>query len=202
MIRATRITVHRQSSSPGGILPEPAVDPTPVEPIQVEPLPQGLDGLELIADGLAIAGVDGFEQSLQVLGDVERGRIASSQEGPGATAVLRRCPALPADAERIAPRRLLREPPFDPDLVLPGVAEVILVEEPLVGAELEVGEADLAGILGEPEPARSADAVIAAVDAEAMEVGVAPIEGDLDDVMELGEGAVAADQDAVARSWG
>jgi hypothetical protein len=35
---------------------------------------------------------------------------------------------------------------------------------------------------GEPETAQSADAVIPAVDAEAMEMGVAPAEGDLDDV--------------------
>src|SRR5262249_9891725 len=61
---------------------------------------------------------------------------------------------------------------------------------------LEVGEVDLACILGEPRPARSADAVIPAVDAEAMEMGVAPAEGDLDDVMELGDGTAAADQDS------
>jgi hypothetical protein len=177
------------------ILPEPAVDPAPVEPVQIEPLPQGLDGLELVADGLEIPGVHGFDQSFQVLAHVEWGRIASSQEGPGAATVFRRCPASPPDTERIAPLRLLRELPLDPDLVLPGIAEVTLVEEAFVAAELEVGEANLVGILGEPGPSRPTDAVIPGVDAEAMEVGVGPAEGDLERVMELGQGAVGAHQE-------
>src|SRR5262249_13542682 len=45
------------------------------------------------------------------------------------------------------------------------------------------------------EPARPAGTIIPAVNAEAMEMGVAPSEGDLDDVMELGDGTLAADQD-------
>jgi len=75
-----------------------------------------------------------------VLGHVERDRVASLQEGPGAAAVFRRCLALSADTDRIASLRFLREPAFDADLVLPRVAEVILVEEVFVAAELEVGE--------------------------------------------------------------
>ena len=176
--------------------PETAVDPAPVEPIEVQPFPQGLDLLGLVSDGIAIAGFHRFDQSRQVLDHVERDRVASLQEGPGTAAVFRRCLALPTDTDRVPPLRLLREPVFDPDLVLPRVAEVILVEEAFVAAELEVGEADLACILGEPGPARPADAIIPAVDAEAMEMGVAPAEGDLDDVMKLSEGPLTADQES------
>ena len=127
---------------------------TPGEPFEVEPLPQGLDVLELATDGVAIAGFHGLDQTLQVLAHAERYCVASSQEGPGAAAAFRRSLAFPTDTDRIAPLRLLREPGFDPDLVLPRVAEVILIEEAFVAAELEVGEADLMCILGEPGPAR------------------------------------------------
>jgi hypothetical protein len=89
---------------------------------------------------------------------------------------------------------ILGEPTFDPDLVLPGVAEVILVDEPLVGSELEVIEPDRVGIVGERESPHPADAIVAAVDAEPVEMEVTPAEGNLEHVMELGEGAVAADQ--------
>src|SRR5438552_2902900 len=47
-----------------GILAATAIDAAPVEPIAVEPLSQGLDVRALVADGLAIAGVPGFDQPL------------------------------------------------------------------------------------------------------------------------------------------
>ena len=84
---------------------------------------------------------------------------------------------------------------FDPDLVPPGIAEVILVEEPFVAAELEAVEPDRVGIVSEPGSPDPAEAIVAAVDAEAVEVGVGPAEGDLDGRMEIGQGAVAADQE-------
>ena len=72
----------------------------------VEPLAQGLDGLQLVPDGVEIAGLDALDESLQVLADVARDRIAASQEGPGAAAVFRRRRALPADTDRIGSLRL------------------------------------------------------------------------------------------------
>src|SRR5262249_54330385 len=88
----------------------------------------GLDLLGLVSDGLAIAGVHRFDKSPQVLGQVERDRVALSQEGPGAAAVFRRCLALPADTDRIGPPRFLRGPGLDADPVLPRRDEVILVD--------------------------------------------------------------------------
>ncbi len=79
--------------------------------------------------------------------------------------------------------------------MLPRIAQVILVEEPFVEAELEVGESDLARILGKRNSTDSADAIVASVDAEAVELGVGPAEGDLEDMMEGGQRAVAADQE-------
>ena len=88
-------------------------------------------------------------------------RCRKAQGPPRSSGGAWRCPPTQIG---YSPVRLLREPVFDPGPVLPRVAEVILVEEAFVAAELEVGEADLAGILGEPGPARPADAIIPAVD--------------------------------------
>ncbi len=130
----------------------------------------------MVSDGVEITRVHALDQSFQVLAHTKRRPVAALQEGPGAATVFRRCRASPADTDRIGPPRLLVEPAFDPDLVLPPVAEVILVEEPFVGAELEVDEPNLACILGEPKTAVPADPIISAVDAEAMQVRVAPAE--------------------------
>src|SRR4051812_3723319 len=52
------------------------------------------------------------------------------------------------------------EPALDPDLVLPRVAKIVLLEESLIGAELEAVEPDLASIGGERGPAYPADALV------------------------------------------
>ncbi len=98
------------------------------------------------------------------------------------------------DANRIGPPRFGGQVAFDPDLVPPGIAEVILVEEPFVAAKLEAVEPDRVGVVRKRWSSDPADPVIPAVDAEAMEVGVSPAEGDLDDGMEINQGAVAAHQ--------
>ena len=56
---------------------------------------------------------------------------------------------------------------------------------------------DIPGVLlGDRRDVLADDLLVTAVDAEAMEMGVAPAEGDLDDVMELGDGTPTVDQDA------
>jgi hypothetical protein len=92
--------------------------------------------LGLVSDRIEVAGAPKVGQSLQVFNDVERDRVASPQEGPWAATIFRRRLASPTDADRVAPLWPLREPGLDPDLVLPRVAEVILVEEAFVAAEL------------------------------------------------------------------
>jgi hypothetical protein len=85
--------------------------------------------------------------------------------------------------------------------MLPPVAEVVLVEEPLVGAEPEVREPDRSPIGREAGSSRPVDAIVPSVDAKAVEVAVEPADGDLDRVMEAGEGVVGA-PGAAARSSG
>jgi hypothetical protein len=174
--------------------PETAVDCAAVEAIEREPLAQGFDRLQLIAEGIEIGGLDILEDSLQVLADLPRDCVPALVERPGAAAVFRRSRPPSTDTDRVRSLRLRGEPAFDPDLVLPGVVEVILVDEPLVGSEPEVIEPDGVGIVGERESPHPADAIVAAVDAEPVEMEVTPAEGDLEHVMEFGEGAVAADQ--------
>jgi hypothetical protein len=100
----------------------------------------------VVLDGVEIPRLDARDELPQVLTDVARDRIATLQEGPGPTAVLRRCRASPADTDGIGSFRLHDEPAFDPDLVLPRVAKIVLIEESLDGAELEAVEPDLASI--------------------------------------------------------
>jgi hypothetical protein len=78
--------------------------------------------------------------------------------------------------------------------VLSPVTEVVFVQESLVDAEFAVAEANLARIGGEADSTASADPVILAVDVEPMEVQVTPVESNLQGVMEVGDGAVRADQ--------
>ncbi len=156
---------------PRRIQPEAAIDRASVEPIQCKPRAQGVDDIQVVLDGVEIPRLHALDESLQVLADVARGRIAAHQEGPGSAAVFRRRRAATADTHGIGSLRLHDEPSLDPDLVLPGVAKVVLVEESLVGAELEAVEPDLACISGERRAADPGNAVVAAMDAEAVVVG-------------------------------
>jgi hypothetical protein len=78
--------------------------------------------------------------------------------------------------------------------VAPAVDEVVLVEEPLSDAQAEVGKLDLMRVVAEPQTARVGHAVFPAVDDEAVQVLVAPAQGDLEGGVEVGEAAVASDQ--------
>jgi hypothetical protein len=132
---------------PGRILSEAAVDLATVESIQREPLAQGPEGLQVVLHGVGIACVQALGDLLQALAGSPRDRVAAFQERPRASAVFRRRRVPPSDTDRVGLPRLRAETAFDPNLVLPRVAEVVLVEKPLIVAELEVVELDLACIL-------------------------------------------------------
>jgi hypothetical protein len=74
------------------------------------------------------------------------------------------------------------------------VTEVVFVQKSLFDPESEVAKADLARIGGESDSTASADPVILAMDVEPVEVQVTPVESNLQDVMEVGDGAVCANQ--------
>jgi hypothetical protein len=193
--RRSGFTVPAATAHPRRIEPEAAIDRAAVELIEREPRAQGFDHIQVVLDGVEVARLHALDESLQVLADVARDRIAAFQECPGSAAVFRRRRASSSDTDGIGSLRLHGEPSLDSDLVLPRVAKIILVEESLVEAELEAVEPDLACISGERKAADPANALVAAVDAEAVEVGVGPAEGDLEGVMEGCQRAVATDQE-------
>ena len=78
----------------------------------------------------------------------------------------------------------------------PAVGEVIFVQEALTNAEAKVGQAYVSGIVTEADPAVMPDAVLAAVDDEAVQVLVGPAQDSLQSVVEIGDGAVAANEQA------
>jgi hypothetical protein len=71
--------------------------------------------------------------------------------------------------------------------VAPQVHEVVVVNEALSRAEPEVGQADMGTVQG---------VQLSSVDLETMEVYVVPAEGDLEDIVQAGEGGVGADEQA------
>ena len=62
--------------------------------------------------------------------------------------------------------------------------------------QLETGKGDLPGILGEDQAAQLRTAVVLPVNAETVQVFAAPIEHQLENLMELGDAGFAGDQQA------
>lgn len=71
--------------------------------------------------------------------------------------------------------------------MLPEVAHVACVDEPLAFAQIEVGEDDLVRIVGEGDPAVAVDALRLAMTAELMQMQVLPTRRDLQHAMQLGD---------------
>jgi hypothetical protein len=80
--------------------------------------------------------------------------------------------------------------------VLPAVGEVILIEKAFTDSKAKVCQAYVSGIVTEADPAIMPNAVLAAVDDKAIQVLVAPAEDKLERRVEIGDGAVAANEQA------
>jgi len=105
--------------------------------------------------------------------------LAQFQERPRPAAVFEwRC-ASAADADRVGPPWLERQDLLNAHVMLPAVGEVILVQEALTDAQAKVGQAYVSGIVTEADSAVMPDAVLAAVDDEAVQVLIAPAEDEL-----------------------
>ena len=76
---------------------------------------------------------------------------------------------------------------LDPDFDLPASGEVVLVKEPLHWPKLESRQRHRGGILVEIQPAGICDAVIVALDAEAMQVIAIPAHEKLDHLVQVGD---------------
>src|SRR6202035_5807699 len=81
---------------------------------------------------------------------------------------------------------------FEADLMLPQIAEIILVKKPLVDAETKLRKKHFPGVGRERGAAHPARAVLLATNHKTAEVKVAPIECDLEQVVQRGDAAVAA----------
>ena len=79
---------------------------------------------------------------------------------------------------------------------MPAVGEVVLVQETLTDAEAKVGQAYVSGIVTEANPAVMPDAILAAVDDEAVQVLIAPAQCSLKGCVEIGDRTVAANEQA------
>ena len=63
--------------------------------------------------------------------------------------------------------------------MLPQVSKIVFIEEAFVGAEVKVGETHLVRVIVKADATNTADAIVFAPDAEAMQMGIIPAHGDL-----------------------
>lgn len=73
----------------------------------------------------------------------------------------------------------------------PAIGKVILIRESFKWAQMKISKAHLSSISREPQAAGAVDTILPTPKGEAMQVLVAPTEGNLDRVVEIGEGVVA-----------
>lgn len=78
--------------------------------------------------------------------------------------------------------------------MLPAVAEVVLVAEAFVDTEFEIAQSNLVRISREARAAVVVHAIVLAMDVKQIKMRVAPAEGDLQRVMQVGDRAVTAYQ--------
>ena len=94
---------------------------------------------ELITGGLHVSGLDVLGALHEALLCLARNVQAEFGKGARATAILGGTGPVTSDAEGIAPLRLQGENLLDPDLMLPEVVKIVLIEKPLTGPEPEIG---------------------------------------------------------------
>src|SRR5258708_13007587 len=75
--------------------------------------------------------------------------------------------------------------------MLPQIAEIILVKKPLIDAETKLRKKPFPGVGRERGAAHPAHAILLATNHETVEVKVAPIQCDLEQVVQHGDAAVA-----------
>jgi hypothetical protein len=80
--------------------------------------------------------------------------------------------------------------------MLPQVPKVVLVQESLAGSEAQVGEPDLGRVIRKPHTPRLRDTVSLATDDKLVQVITFPAHGNLERIMPVGNGTVAADEES------
>jgi len=79
-------------------------------------------------------------------------------------------------------------------VLLPQLAEIVLIAEGAVAAQAQVAEANLLRVVSKADTPWLGDTIGLAIDHESVEMAVGPAEGDLQHVMEVGDGSLAADE--------
>jgi len=77
---------------------------------------------------------------------------------------------------------------------LPAIGEVVLVHNPLADAQTKINLPHLARVIAKADATTVADAVLAAVDDEAVQVLVAPAQSRLQRRVQIGDGRIAGDE--------
>lgn len=99
-----------------------------------------------------------------------------------------------ADAERICFGGVDRKDFFNGQRMLPVIAKVILILEPLCRPKTKIRKPDFVGIIGESDTAFIGNAVLLATNRELVEMAVVPAHGRLHDFMKEADRAVVRNQ--------
>jgi hypothetical protein len=104
--------------------------------------------------------------------------------------------SFPCCTNRIRLRGIKRENLFETNLVLPPIGQVVLIEPRLLEAEVKIMEVNLARIIVEDDATNPPNPIWLPTNEESMQMFICPIKRDLQDVMKLGNRAIAAYQQA------
>ena len=118
------------------------------------------------------------------------------KKAPRTTAVFWRTGTGTAETERILLSGINRQHFFYSDLMLPVVAEVVGVEKALVHTKLKITKIHVGRVIGKDHPPTMINAIVLAVDEEGMEMRIGPAHDELQNIVEIGDGTVAADKNA------
>src|ERR1035437_9999043 len=119
------------------------------------------------------------------------GRISLTRHNP---TVFRRNSSLISDAAGIDALVVQCPPCFNAHFVLPAITEVVVVAETFVATKFEIVQLDLIGIGRKARASVMVNAIVLAMDVEQIQMLVAPAEGNLQRVMQIGDRTVAAYQ--------
>src|SRR5579872_5291487 len=122
--------------------------------------------------------------------------ISQRHERPGATAILKRGSTFPRQTDGVTLCWIQGKSLLQANLVLPAISQVIFINPAFFAAEMEVTESHLMRIVAEAYAAGLPDPIRLAPNEKLVQMFISPAKGNLERVMELGNGVVAAHQEA------
>ena len=122
--------------------------------------------------------------------------ILEREKAPWTATVFGRTGTGTAETDRIPLFRIDRQHFFQSDFVFPVITKVVGVQKALVRAKLKLMEIHVGRVIGKDHPPAMIDAIVLAVDEEGMEMGIGLAHDELQNIMEIDDGTVTADQNA------